>query len=47
VASPRPPASEQSPQGRSGFAMIQSVDSVELLRKLDQSAEETGATPEL
>jgi len=29
------------------FAMIQSVDSVELLRKLDQSAEETGATPEL
>jgi pyridoxal phosphate enzyme (YggS family) len=29
------------------FAMIQSVDTVELLSKLDQAAEETGRTPEL
>lgn len=29
------------------FAMIQSLDSVDLLRKLDQAAAETGATPEL
>ena len=29
------------------FAMIQSIDSVELLRKLDQSAVEVGAAPEL
>ena len=29
------------------FAMIQSVDSVELLRKLEQSAVEVGAAPEL
>jgi pyridoxal phosphate enzyme (YggS family) len=29
------------------FAVIQSVDSVELLRKLDQSATETGHAPEL
>jgi pyridoxal phosphate enzyme (YggS family) len=29
------------------FAMIQSVDSVELLKRLDQSASEVGASPEL
>jgi pyridoxal phosphate enzyme (YggS family) len=29
------------------FAMIQSVDNVELLRKLDRDAEETGQAPEL
>ena len=29
------------------FAMIQSVDTVELLRKLDQAADEAGRTPEL
>jgi pyridoxal phosphate enzyme (YggS family) len=29
------------------FAMIQSLDSVELLRKLDAAAAETGSTPEL
>jgi pyridoxal phosphate enzyme (YggS family) len=29
------------------FAMIQSVDSVELLRKIDESASETGTRPEL
>lgn len=31
----------------SAFAMIQSVDGVELLRKLDRAAEESGRTPEL
>jgi hypothetical protein len=31
----------------SAFAMIQSVDSVELLEKLDQAAEDTGRAPEL
>ena len=31
----------------SAFAMIQSVDSVELLRKLDAAAAESGQTPEL
>ena len=31
----------------SAFAMIQGVDSVELLQKLDRAAEESGRTPEL
>jgi pyridoxal phosphate enzyme (YggS family) len=31
----------------SAFAMIQSIDGVELLRKLDRAAEESGRTPEL
>ena len=31
----------------SAFAMIQSVDGIELLRKLDRAAEESGHTPEL
>ena len=31
----------------SAFAMIQSVDSLELLQKLDRAAEESGRTPEL
>src|SRR6476660_6149962 len=31
----------------SSFAMVQSVDSIELLEKLDRAAEEAGCTPEL
>lgn len=39
--------SNKAKKAAGSFALIHSVDSVELLRKLDSAAGETGATPEL
>jgi uncharacterized pyridoxal phosphate-containing UPF0001 family protein len=47
VASHRPPAVEQGEESAAAFACIHSVDSVELLQKLDAAAARAGRIPEV